>query len=38
METGTTKILAENDQGVGWLTFNQPERRNATHSRCGKAS
>ena len=25
METGTTKILAENDQGIGWLTFNQPE-------------
>ena len=29
METGTTKILAENEQGVGWLTFNQPDRRNA---------
>ena len=25
----TTKILAEVSEGVGWLTFNQPERRNA---------
>jgi enoyl-CoA hydratase len=25
----TTKIIAEIQQGVGWLTFNQPERRNA---------
>ncbi|MDA9050729.1 enoyl-CoA hydratase-related protein, partial [Pseudomonadales bacterium] len=25
----TTKILAEVSEGIGWLTFNQPERRNA---------
>lgn len=25
----TTKIIAEVDDGIGWLTFNQPERRNA---------
>jgi enoyl-CoA hydratase/carnithine racemase len=25
----TTKVLAEVDQGVGWITFNNPERRNA---------
>ena len=25
----TTKILTEVDDGVGWLTFNNPERRNA---------
>ena len=26
---GTTKILAEVRDGIGWLTFNHPERRNA---------
>jgi enoyl-CoA hydratase len=25
----TDKILAEVDKGIGWLTFNNPERRNA---------
>ena len=25
----TTKILAEIEDGVGWLTYNNPERRNA---------
>lgn len=25
----TTKILAEVKDGIGWLTFNQPEKRNA---------
>jgi enoyl-CoA hydratase/carnithine racemase len=25
----TTKIVAEVDGGIGWLTFNHPERRNA---------
>ena len=25
----TTKIIAEVEQGVGWLTLNNPERRNA---------
>lgn len=25
----TTKMIAEIDGGIGWLTFNQPERRNA---------
>jgi len=26
---GTDKILARVEDGVGWITFNQPERRNA---------
>ena len=25
----TDKILAEVDDGIGWMTFNHPERRNA---------
>ena len=25
----TSKILARVEDGIGWLTFNQPERRNA---------
>jgi enoyl-CoA hydratase/carnithine racemase len=25
----TTKIVAEVDDGIGWVTFNQPEKRNA---------
>lgn len=29
MQLSTEKILAEIDDGIGWLTFNQPERRNA---------
>ncbi len=29
IKISTTKILAEVDGGIGWLTFNQPERRNA---------
>ena len=29
LELKTTKILAEVKDGIGWLTFNQPERRNA---------
>ncbi|MGI8926872.1 MAG: enoyl-CoA hydratase [Tepidiformaceae bacterium] len=29
MKLATEKILAEVDSGIGWLTFNQPERRNA---------
>jgi enoyl-CoA hydratase len=29
IELKTQKILAEVDGGIGWLTFNQPERRNA---------
>jgi enoyl-CoA hydratase/carnithine racemase len=29
VQTGTGKILADKDDGIGWLTFNQPERRNA---------
>ncbi len=29
MKLATEKILAEVDGGIGWLTFNQPERRNA---------
>jgi len=26
---GTDKVLAATEDGIGWLTFNQPERRNA---------
>jgi enoyl-CoA hydratase/carnithine racemase len=29
LETGTTKIKAEIDGAIGWLIFNNPERRNA---------
>lgn len=29
MKLATEKILAEADGEIGWLTFNQPERRNA---------
>ena len=29
MDLGTARILAEVQDGVGWITFNHPERRNA---------
>ena len=29
IELGTPKILARIEDGIGWLTFNQPEKRNA---------
>jgi enoyl-CoA hydratase/carnithine racemase len=29
IDLGTPKILARIEEGVGWLTFNQPEKRNA---------
>ncbi|XOV88931.1 MAG: enoyl-CoA hydratase [Pseudomonadota bacterium] len=29
LELATTKIIAEVEEGIGWLTFNQPEKRNA---------
>src|SRR3954465_13712418 len=29
MRLSTEKILAEVEGGIGWLTFNHPERRNA---------
>ncbi|MGR3321542.1 MAG: enoyl-CoA hydratase [Pseudooceanicola sp.] len=29
LETSTPKILAAKDDCIGWLTFNQPEKRNA---------
>jgi enoyl-CoA hydratase len=29
IELNTTKILAHVEDGIGWLTFNNPERRNA---------
>ena len=29
LELETDKILAEIDSGIGWVTFNNPERRNA---------
>jgi enoyl-CoA hydratase len=29
MDLKTTKMLADVDDGIGWITFNNPERRNA---------
>ena len=29
MDLGTTKMLARKEDGIGWMTFNQPEKRNA---------
>ncbi|MGE0765584.1 MAG: enoyl-CoA hydratase [Hyphomicrobiaceae bacterium] len=29
MEFGTTKMIAKKDGGIGWMIFNQPEKRNA---------
>lgn len=29
VDTGTGRILAEVHDGIGWITFNHPERRNA---------
>ena len=29
MKLNTTKILADIEDGIGWITFNNPERRNA---------
>ena len=29
LKLSTEKILARKEDGIGWLTFNQPERRNA---------
>ena len=29
MELNTTKMLAHVEDGIGWITFNNPERRNA---------
>lgn len=29
IDTGTGRILADVREGIGWITFNQPERRNA---------
>lgn len=29
IDLGTPKILARIEDGIGWLTFNQPEKRNA---------
>ncbi len=29
VDLGTPKILARIEEGIGWLTFNQPEKRNA---------
>lgn len=38
MELGTDKILAEVEDGVGWLTFNNPERRNAMRHEMWEAT
>ena len=29
MQLNTEKMIAEKEGGIGWMTFNQPERRNA---------
>jgi enoyl-CoA hydratase len=29
MELETNKMLARIEDGIGWVTFNQPEKRNA---------
>lgn len=29
LKLSTEKILARKEDGIGWLTFNQPEKRNA---------
>ena len=29
LDLETDKMLAHVDEGVGWITFNQPEKRNA---------
>jgi len=29
MQLGTTKMIARKDGGIGWMIFNQPEKRNA---------
>ena len=29
MNLGTDKMIAEKSDGIGWMTFNNPERRNA---------
>lgn len=29
LDTSTPKIIAQKGDGIGWLTFNQPEKRNA---------
>jgi len=29
MDTGTPKMIARKENGIGWMVFNQPEKRNA---------
>jgi len=29
MDTGTPKMIARRENGIGWMIFNQPEKRNA---------
>ena len=29
MELNTEKMIGEKEGGIGWMTFNNPERRNA---------
>lgn len=38
MDLGTDKIIAETEDGVGWLTFNHPERRNAMRHEMWEAT
>ncbi len=37
MELNTTQMLAEKSDGIGWVTFNNPERRNAITIEMQKA-
>ena len=36
LELRTEKMLAHVENGVGWITFNQPEKRNAVDTRYGR--
>ena len=29
VDTGTTKMIARKEGGIGWMIFNQPEKHNA---------
>ncbi len=32
----TSKLLMEKDGAIGWIIFNQPEKRNAVSQECGR--
>ena len=33
--TEAKKLVMEKDGAIGWIIFNQPEKRNAVSRRCG---